>query len=166
MESFWNIKTTLKPHSRPDNVRRELLKAHDRIFCDCWYLSINLTDFCTGNSRKRSQRCVWKRISQVKRMPWVMFSAELDFSCWRPWRVSQRCSQSSICLFVLLRAPECMPAAPLTMTNRILQSGRTGFGSVLFAPFIPSLSNIDRDDEWGSEVSLCLSEPDTTWLVL
>lgn len=48
---------------------------------------------------------------------------------------------------------------PLTVTNmkRILQSRRCGFGTAPLVPFILSLSNIDRDDEWGSEVSLCLS---------
>lgn len=100
----------VKVKSQPDKTRRELLKAHYLIFCDCWYLSINLTDFCTGNSRKQRQRCVCKRISQLKRMPWVMFSAELGFSCCRPWSVSQHCSQCFICLFALLLVPECTPA--------------------------------------------------------
>lgn len=47
----------------------------------------------------------------------------------------------------------------LTVTNmkRILQSEHSGFGSASFVPFILSLSNIDRDNEWGFEASLCLS---------
>lgn len=75
-------------------------------YCDCWYLSINCTDFCTGNSGKPSQCSVWKRISQLKRMPRVMFSAALEVPLCRPRTMSQQCWQRFICLFVLFLVPE------------------------------------------------------------
>lgn len=97
----------------------------------------------------------------------LMFSAELE-------AFSLSSVESVPALFAVFHLLVCVASGsrvhaswqPLTMTNkrRILQSGRSGFGSVIFVLFIPSLSNSDRDDEWGSEVSLCLSEPDTTRL--
>lgn len=128
-------------------------------YCDCWYLSINRTDFCTGSSGKPSQCFIWKGISQLKSMPWVMFSAALEVPLCHPGRCPSSVgsvSSACLCCFWFLS-----PAGwdPLTVTNmkRILQSEHSGFGSAPFVPFIPFLSNIDRNDEWGSEVSLCFS---------
>lgn len=75
-------------------------------YCDFWYLSIKRADFCTGNSGKPSQCFVWKRLSQLKRMPRVMFSAALEVPLCHPRTVSQRCWQRFICLFVLFLVPE------------------------------------------------------------
>lgn len=85
----------------------------------------------------------------------------------RLWRVSQLCLLCFICLFVLLLVPECTPADnpwQWQIRGGIFKVAAPVSAQRSFVPFIPSLSNSDRDDEWGSEVSLCLSEPDTTRL--
>lgn len=143
----------------------QLLKAHYRIFCDCWYVTIHLTGSHTGKSSRRSQHCIWERISNRKERTAHVFS-RISFSRCRLWRVSQHCSRCFICLFVLLLVPKCTPA-----DNPWQWQIRGGFFKVaapvsaqrsLCFSFLPSHG--DRDDEWGSEVSHCLSEPDTTRL--